>query len=442
MSEPSALRNPRVLLATFGSLGDLHPFIALAQRLRAAGLDARLASALEYRERAEAAGVPFVAIRPSFADLEGRSGGDRRLLVRRAVQSPTFLFRDIVFPHLDDAYADLELAMEGCDVVLTSTLAFAARIAAEARCIPWLAVALQPAMLPTARDFPTIAGAERASRWLRRLAPLATGAVLRLGRPALARLFAPVHALRRSAGLPAGPRDPLFEGQFAGAGVLALYSPVLARAPAPPGVTVAGFALYDGAARLGVAPADDESHAELEDFFARGTAPLVFTLGSTVVEDPGRFFEDGVTAARALGRRALLLTGERTAPALLNLAAADVHVAGYAPHSRVFPRAAAVVHQGGIGTLAQALRAGRPQLIVPFFADQADNADRAADLGVAAHLPARRFGARHAARALAALLGDQRVGAQTAALAARLAGEDGAAVALDLVRRALQSARQ
>jgi UDP:flavonoid glycosyltransferase YjiC (YdhE family) len=117
----------------------------------------------------------------------------------------------------------------------------------------------------------------------------------------------------------------------------------------------------------------------------------------------------------------------------------NICIVGYAPHSLLFPRAAAVVHQGGIGTLAQGLRSGRPQLVVPFFADQQDNAARAVRIGLARSLAPTRYTASSAAAELAPLLADTRYAARAAAVGARLAGEDGAAVAADFVLSAIRT---
>lgn len=105
----------------------------------------------------------------------------------------------------------------------------------------------------------------------------------------------------------------------------------------------------------------------------------------------------------------------------------DVYVCPYAPHSLVFPRAALIVHQGGIGTLAQALRSGRPQMIVPFFADQLDNAARAERLGAARSLPPERYSAETACTELQVLRCDARYAERAASIAKTVAAEDGAA---------------
>jgi UDP:flavonoid glycosyltransferase YjiC (YdhE family) len=111
-----------------------------------------------------------------------------------------------------------------------------------------------------------------------------------------------------------------------------------------------------------------------------------------------------------------------------------------APHSLVMPRAAAVVQQCGIGTLGQALRAGRPVLAVPFAHDQPDNAWRATRLGVARTIPAGRYAARRAARELALLLDDPGYAARAHAVGERVRAEDGASAACDAIEAVLRSA--
>ena len=118
--------------------------------------------------------------------------------------------------------------------------------------------------------------------------------------------------------------------------------------------------------------------AELEAFLQAGEAPIVFTLGSSAVHDPRGFFEQSAEAARMLNRRAVFLIGQNPPPSAMS---SDSIAVPYAPFSELFPRAAVVVHQGGSGTTAQALRAGHPTLIMPCGFDQPDNAARVKRIG-------------------------------------------------------------
>ncbi|MGH7784702.1 MAG: glycosyltransferase, partial [Candidatus Binatia bacterium] len=117
------------------------------------------------------------------------------------------------------------------------------------------------------------------------------------------------------------------------------------------------------------------------EFLNAGESPIVFTLGSAAVMDARDFFDESARAAKMLGRRAVLLYGRDNAPPN----GLDENIVGYeyAPYSLVFPRSACVVHQGGVGTTGQVLRAGVPHLIMPYGHDQPDNAARCRRLGVA-----------------------------------------------------------
>ena len=151
-------------------------------------------------------------------------------------------------------------------------------------------------------------------------------------------------------GLPPTRDNPLFDGQHSPALVLALFSELLSAGqpdwPAP--TRVAGFVFYDRDGAGGLSP-------ELTRFLDAGPPPIVFTLGSAAVHDAGPFYEQSAVAARLLNRLAALLVGRQThnRPALLpeGVAAFD-----YAPFSELFPRAAVIVHQGGVGTTGQAMR--------------------------------------------------------------------------------------
>ena len=132
------------------------------------------------------------------------------------------------------------------------------------------------------------------------------------------------------------------------------------------------------------------------------------------------FFAAAVGACRKLGRRSLLLTRYREQlPA--DLPAGAFH-ADYLPFSRVLPRACALVHHGGVGTAAQALAAGVPQLVVPLRNDQFDNADRLRRLGVARVLTLSRCRERALGRVLGELLDSAEVAHNCRDYAGRLVG--------------------
>jgi UDP:flavonoid glycosyltransferase YjiC (YdhE family) len=420
----------KVVLATVGSLGDLHPFIAVGAALRERGVHAVIACAGEYRSKVEAAGLAFHSLRPGFDEIQRDLRLDREQLTRGVIEHSDFLFRRLVLPYLRISYEDMMEVTADADLVLPSSLAFGARLAAEKRGIAWMAVVLQPMMFLSSYDPPVIPKAEWLSALLRKLGPVPTRCAMFALKKAVNVLFRPLHALRADLGLAPTARDPLFDGQFSEAGAIGLYSRLLgdAQPDYPQPTSIVGFATFDSedGFAVGIDP-------ELDAFLRAGTPPLVFTLGSLIVNSPGSFYREGLSAAQALGRRAVLLVGEEAFADFVHFGSEEVFVCAYASHSLLFPRAAAIVHHGGIGTLAQALRSGRPQLIVPHFADQLDNAARAARLQVARIASPQRFSSASAQRSLGCLLGDGRYLARAREVGDSLAAEDGAAQAARIV---------
>jgi UDP:flavonoid glycosyltransferase YjiC (YdhE family) len=156
--------------------------------------------------------------------------------------------------------------------------------------------------------------------------------------------------------------------------------------------------------------------AGLDAFLAAGPTPIAFTPGSANIH--GRpFFEAAVDACRRLGRRGLLLT-RHAEQVPTDLPEGVVHVP-FAPFSLLLPRVAALVHHGGIGTCAQGMAAGVPQLVMPLAHDQFDNADRLRRLGVARSLLPRLFRGPAVAAALRPLIESPDVAARCRDLAAR-----------------------
>jgi UDP:flavonoid glycosyltransferase YjiC (YdhE family) len=271
----------------------------------------------------------------------------------------------------------------------------------------------------SAHDPPVLAPAP-ALIHLRRLGSWYGTLIARLGRARTRAWMKPVDEVRRDVGLPPG-EHPLFEGQFSPYLTLALFSRVLS-APQPdwpPHVDVTGFVFYNGPETL------DEN---LEAFLADGPPPVVFTLGTSAVHAAGAFYDESVQAVARLGVRAVLLTGgvAQNRPAR---GSKDILVIDRAPHQLLFPRAAAIVHQGGAGTTGQALRAGRPMLVVPHAHDQPDNAFRVRQLGVARTLSPSRYRAPRVARALDALLRGSGYAARASEVAAIVRAEGGAGAA-------------
>ena len=416
----------RILITSFGSFGDVFPYIGLALGLKERGHRPVLAMPPFYRTLVKEEGIDFAPVRPDV-NPHDRETVARIMDARRGTE---FIIRDIILRSLRDTHADLVAAAADADLVVSHPITFAAPVVAQHRGIPWASTVLAPMSFFSAHDLPVFAPAP----WMKKLEriPGAAGALVKLSRTMADRWVEPVYRLRRELGLPRGGH-PVFEGQFSPDLVLGLFSRVLAEPQPdwPDHTRITGGIAYNGP------QAGAPLSPELEAFLSSGPAPVVFTLGSSAVGAAGDFYEQSVSAVRQLGVRAILLAGPHAANRPASALPDGVLLVEFAPHALLFPRAAVVVHQGGAGTLHQGLRAGKPTLVVPFAHDQPDNAYRVERLGVSRTLPAPRYRASRVVDELRTLLEDDGYGRRAEEVATIVRREDGVAAACDALEALL-----
>ena len=437
--EMGGLVGKRVVITTFGSFGDLNPYLGVALGLKARGHDPVIATAEFYRRFVEAEGLGFRPVRPDRDPHDTETV--RRIMnpIMNPRRTPGYLMKELLFPRLQESYEDLSEATRGADVLLTHPLTFAGPLVAEKLSIPWVSTVLAPISFFSAHEFPALPIFPRLAVTLRRLGPGAGRALVGLAKQATRHWPEPVRRLRTELGLSPG-KHPIHEGQFSPELVLAMFSRVLAepRPDWPPNTRITGHVFYDGSGRDGLSP-------DLERFLASGPAPVVFTLGTSLVAKgpaAGSFYRESLKAAQILKLRSLFLVGNDPNNHLPVPLPEGVAAVDRAPFSKLFPRAAAVVHQGGIGTVGQALRAGRPQLLVPFAFDQPDNAQRIQRLGGAEVLYPRQYTAPRAARRLGDLLGESEYIRRAGEVAGLVRSEDGVGDACDAIEDLFASSRR
>jgi UDP:flavonoid glycosyltransferase YjiC (YdhE family) len=415
----------RIVLTTLGSLGDLHPYLAIARELTARGHTAVLATSEMYRARVEAEGVPFHPVRPDLRPVLEPPGALARHM--DAAHGPERVVRELVVPFLADTYEDTLAAAAGAELLVGHPLTLTAPMAAEQLGIPWLSSTLAPFLFFSLRDPPVPPGAPWVDS-LRRFGPAPFRLIYVLSRRLSAPWFEPVADLRARLGLPPAGH-PVFEGAFSPDGTLALYPSVLGppQPDWPAGVTVTGYCFLDH-------PKLDPLPEGLERFLDAGEPPIVFTLGTSAVHDARDFYDAARDHARALGHRAVLLIG-RDAGNRVAAGGPDTFVADFAPYARLFPRAAAIVHQGGAGTTAEALRSGRPMLVLPFSHDQFDNAARVRRIGSGDTLDRHRWAGAEGRNRLARLLDSPAIAATAAANGERVRAEGGPKAAAEAILR-------
>jgi UDP:flavonoid glycosyltransferase YjiC (YdhE family) len=414
----------RIVLSNIGTLGDTNPLIALALELKRRGHTPVMALPAVYESRIRPLGLEFHAVRPDIDPnntllvemiYDIKNGTERGL-------------RDFLFPSLRLTYDDLLDAATKparADLLLLGELNYAGPIVAEVTGIPWASYVLAPLSFFSAFDPPVLPPYPRLAR-ADRFVPGFGRVIKRVARFISRKWPEPIYELRRSLGLPKGA-NPLFDAKHSPSLVLALFSRVLGveQEDWPPNTLITGFCYYDADAGNQALPPN------LEKFVSAGEPPVVFTLGSAAVLAAGNFYEVSAKAAIRLGIRAVLLIGADPRNQLKTKLPESVCVAEYAPYSGLFNSASMVVHQGGVGTTAQCLRAGKPMLIVPFSHDQPDNARRMLRLKVGRILQRGNYTPFRVARRIKKMLATPLLAKRSESVARRLAKEDGVRTACD-----------
>ena len=385
-----ATRPLKILLPTIGSAGDVHPVLALGIALQARGHRATILTNPLFQELIEGQGVGFLPVgtlddaRATIADPDlwhPRKGFE--VVAKRAI-----------LPAMVEVYRHIERHADGGTIVVASGIAFGARIAQERLGVPTATVHLQPSIIRSLVD-QGMAGNMRISAsqpmWFKR-------AFFRFADWFLIdrALKAPVNDFRATLGLP--PVDRLMHRWLHSPQLVIGLFPDWFATPQPdwpPETHLVGFPLWDSG--------DRTMPSDAREFLETGEPPIVFTPGSAAAT-LHRYFHESVVAARELGARAMLVTNfPEQVPADLP---SYVKTFGYLPFSELLPHAAVLVYHGGIGTLAQTIKAGIPHLVVPNGHDQFDNAWRIEQLGLGRGIPQTQYRANRVAAAIRAILAD------------------------------------
>jgi rhamnosyltransferase subunit B len=429
-------RRLRIVLSNIGTFGDINPLVAIALELRRRGHTPVMALPAVYIPKVVPLGIEFHPLRP---DIDPTN----TLLVEMVYDvnkgTETGL-RKFLFPVLRETYADLLDAATKpvrADLMLLGELNYAGPLVAEVTGIPWASYVLAPFSFfsvydpPVLPPYPKLASADKImgmGRAMRKLARFVTR-----------KWPEPIYELRRELGLPLGA-NPIFDAKHSPDLVLALFSRVLGveQKDWPPNVHITGFCFYDADPN---SPQKIALPENLERFLTAGEPPVVFTLGSAAVLAAGDFYEQSARAALRAGVRAVLLIGNDSRNRPAQELPASICVAEYAPYSALFPRTALVVHQGGVGTTAQCLRAGRPMLIMPYSHDQPDNARRMSRLGVARVVQRSGYKPWRVARLVKSMLADPEYERKAQSVAQTMAREDGVKTACDALEQLCERKR-
>jgi UDP:flavonoid glycosyltransferase YjiC (YdhE family) len=411
----------RWLLTSWGSYGDLHPFLALGRKLIERGHEVTLVGHAKWAAQAEVAGIRFVStgelsqgelIRKYPEVLSMKAGGlvSLHTLVNKAIA-----------PSFDPFLKALLAEAPSHDAMVAHHFTFPAPVAAELTGIPYATVCLAPGIIPSAYTLPGSNFGRARQDFLGRLL---NRFIWSSGQQITRYMVDPVvNRFRAAQGLKPA-RDVVFSAHSSVLN-LQLYSRHFATPPPDWSAEkkVAGFCFYDPPNVTAIAP-------EIEKFLTEGEPPVLFTLGSTAVQNPGSFYRSAVEALKRLNLRGLLLIGpEANRPPDLP---ESILAASYAPYGVLMPRVKAVAHQCGIGTLSHTLRAGVPSVACPFAFDQPNNARRLEALGVAELILPHQHDSGHIGNALQRLLASN-APARARQIGEQIRAEDGPARACDIL---------
>jgi rhamnosyltransferase subunit B len=382
-----------VILIAIGSSGDVHPFVGLGRALLRRGHRVTVASNDHFRALIEHSGLGFVSLGTAEEYHNAINNPDIWHPLRGFKTVVQFSMSELaarVYDLIDDKY------VPGRTVVAGTLLAVGARIAQEKLGVPYATVGFAPAVIRSSISIPKLPGLplnDSSPAWFKTFVYWMVDTLM------VDRLCGPhVNKLRKKVGLK--PVRGIMKSWW--------YSPEMnicmwpeAFAPVqldwPLNSVLTGFPLYDEAGATPLPP-------ELSEFLDSGAPPICFTPGSAMMFGQD-FFNAAAEACKNIDRRGVLLT--RYPEQIPKPLPPGVIHCAYAPFTQLLPRAAALVHHGGIGTTSQAYAAGVPQLIMPMAHDQFDNADRIKRMHLGDWLSRDDFTARHVTEKLLQLLTDR-----------------------------------
>lgn len=417
----------KFLIAAAGTHnGDLNPFIGLAQELVRRGHGVTLASNGSHRQKIERLGLDYLPLRPQMDHKESATWFEYGL--QSHVKEYRYVLRDLLFSHLAWNFHQLESVAPDHDLLLNSPLAFPLPLAAEKLGKPWVSLMHTPMGYTVEYTRHRIIGRTSSRNFLWRLPlPLPLRRIVEFSGKKVAQAWtgASFRELRQSLHLPdRRGMHPVEQSQRSPYLNLALFSRHFAkeRKGWPQPVVQTGWVFSQ--------QEKESLSKEVRDFLAQGEPPLLFFPGSfgyaTSKGQP--FFKAAVEATLLLDKRALFISEQDPSPDIPN--DERLLTSTYEPFSQLIPRISTFVHTGTMGSIFYGLRAGKPQIAVPFTYEQCHNALRLEESGVSATIPTAKFNSAALCRKLEQM--EQNACRERAlAMQARMAGENGAHVAAD-----------
>lgn len=352
----------KIVISTFGSSGDLHPYLAIGLELKNRNYDVIIATSDAYKDKVEKTGLKFHLIRPTISLTDTK-------LAKRAMdleKGPEVIIKELIYPYIEQSYEDLLSISASADLLINHSISFAGPIVAEKLGIPWVSCVLSPNAHWSYLDPSVISGSPFLANLPNR-GKFINKIFINLTKRIVKNWSKPLYQFREKINLPKG-KDPIFYQLHSPFLSLSLFSPVLANKQSdwPANNVVTGFCFFN----------EHEVNNNVNQFLHEGEPPIVFTLGSAAVVAAGNFYDLSLEVLGNIKKRAILLVGQNQITEIPQSIKKDILITSYLPYNQIFPKSLIVVNQGGIGTVAQVMKAGKPMLGIPFSHDQPDNTAR------------------------------------------------------------------
>lgn len=361
----------RISILTLGTRGDVEPYLALAQKALEKGHQAVICTGKTFKPLIEKAGIEYhQAASDLMAMLETAEG---QMVFKHALRHP---FRtkkflgEVVNPAfrktLDQCYA----AAQGADVILYHPKVFGAPDIAEALDIPCISIPPVPITFPI-DEFPNLAISptknlgKRLNHWSYSVMAQAERSSINEVNDFREKTL---HLPKRKSGL--------YSFSLKGQAIPIIYP--ISKALFPEVTSWEGRVLTPGFFYRD--PPADQLDPKLTAFLNAGPAPIIISFSSMPLKAPEKFKNRLLEALHASHQRGIILTGNS---GLRFDEDEDLLTIDAAPHLLLFPHGKGIVHHGGVGTMAAAIKSGKPQLIIPFSVDQPFWANRLYQQGYA-----------------------------------------------------------
>ena len=409
----------KIILTTWGTTGDVRPFLALAKSLKVSGHQVQVCTSSVYSQQFEKIGVEFCPVGMPFEQDRFNQIMDRIINIRNPLKSALVIAKEGILNQAKRWYNDCLEAMTDCDIVVCHSADMPGQEAAIKKNLPWMTVSYCPGFIKSLCTSPSPAP--------------------NLGRYSNYLLWKIVELMMRY------QADPLFNAFFDSIGgnkrsligIEGMYSPHLNLVASSSYITkppsdLPSYHKFTGAWFL--EEPDYELPLDLRKFLDQGTSPIIVSFGSMGGTKGLETTRTIVDAVQLTGQRAIIQEGWGKLGSESCGWDDNIFSVGHVPHDFLFRQGICVIHHGGAGTTHAACRAGVPSIVIPHLADQPYWGSRLQKLGVAPKILHRKqMTAKSLTNRILQVINSESMAIKAKELGQKIETEDGLGKAVELV---------